>query len=244
MDLEVLGNKCKYCNENGKYKKRFNTILCDRHYRQLLKYGKVISTRNDPNSYYAVISIDKYDVKIDIEDVNRCKKYKWRNCGDNGYIFTKIDDKKIYLQNYILNTDLTVDHINHDIYDCRKENLRKANKSKNMMNSLLSKRNSSGVKGVSYDKERNKWYASITKDNKTYNLGRYESFHDAVLIRFKKEIELFGEFSIYYNKDNNIYVLDYFYENQYYSIKYNGEAMEVESLGNKDRNGFGSTGTK
>ena len=112
------------------------------------------------------------------------------------------------------------------------------------MNSLLSKRNSSGVKGVSYDKERNKWYASITKDNKTYNLGRYESFHDAVLIRFKKEIELFGEFSIYYNKDNNIYVLDYFYENQYYSIKYNGEAMKVESLGNKDRNGFGSTGTK
>ena len=243
----VLGqqeNKCKYCNDNGKFKRRFNMILCDRHYRQLLKYGEVIQTSRDPNNYYAVITTNKHDVKIDEEDVDRCKKYKWRSCGDNGYIFTTINNKKVYLQNYILNSCHTIDHINHNIYDCRKDNLREADKSKNMMNSLLSEINTSGVKGVCYDKSREKWLATIKKDGLRYNLGRYKNFNDAVIVRFKKEVELFGEYSIYHNKNDKTYSLNYDYNNQKYIITYNNGSVEVDVLGNEDRGGIGSTGTK
>ena len=153
-----------------------------------------------------------------------------------------INDKKVYLQNYILNSSFTVDHINHNIYDCRKENLRESNKSKNMMNSLLSKRNTSGVKGVSYDKSRGKWIVTIKKDGVRYNLGRYDDFNKAVLVRFEKEIELFGEHSIYCNKNNGTYLLTYHYNNKTYSIKCINNIIEIEVLGNDDRGGIGSTG--
>ena len=121
---------------------------------------------------YIIMKTNHHDVKIDKDDLYRCKDYKWRMCGKNGYVFAIINGQKTYLHSFIFNTDATVDHINHDIYDNRKNNLRISNKSQNMMNSVLSKRNTSGVKGVSFDTTRNKWMASIYKDGKNYNIGR------------------------------------------------------------------------
>ena len=167
---------------------------------------------------YFIMKTNHHDVKIDKDDADRCKDYKWRMCGDNGYVFAIINNKKIYIQSFILQTETTVDHINHDIYDNRKDNLRISNKSQNMMNSILSKRNKSGVKGVHYDVSRNKWLASIYKDGKNYNIGRYQDFHQAVYARFKKEIELFGHNSIYYNHNTNSYKLEYFYNNKLFII--------------------------
>ena len=74
-----------------------------------------------------------------------------------------INNKKTYLHSFLLNTDQIVDHINRDIYDCRKSNLRIVSKSENMMNSKLSTRNKSGVKGVYYDKSRGLWKSYIKK---------------------------------------------------------------------------------
>ena len=184
---------------------------------------------------YFIMKTNRHDVKIDKDDVHRCQLHKWRMCGDNGCVFAIINNTKTYLQSFILRTDVTVDHINHNIYGNRKENLRISNKSQNMMNSMLSKRNTSGVKGVSFDRTRNKWIASIYKDGKNYNIGRYQDFHQAAYARFKKEIELFGHNSIYYNQYSDSYFLEYVYNGQTFTIKSPDE--------NTYRGGHGSTGT-
>jgi len=179
----------------------------------MLKYGHIIHTRVDGNIAYAVIVIGEAKVLIDNDDYSKCSQYYWYKCGENGYPLAAINGKKTYIQNFILNTDKTVDHINHDIYDNRKNNLRIVNKSKNMMNSIISSRNTSGVKGVSYDKSRSKWKAYIQSEGMTFNIGRYDSYCQAVEARFKNEVKLFGHNSIYYDPIKNNYRLVYSYDN-------------------------------
>jgi len=64
----------------------------------------------------------------------------------------------------------------------------------------LKSNNTSGVTGVRWDKSRNKWYAEITFKKKVYYLGRHEKKQDAIKIRKKAEVELFGEFLEWYNR--------------------------------------------
>ena len=168
-------------------------------------------TSYDKNDIYAVLITNRNEVKIDVSDVGKCKPYNWRQCGEKGYTIAKINGENKYLHNFLLNTDKTVDHVNRDIYDCRKNNLRIVFKSENMMNSKLSTRNKSGVKGVYYDKSRGLWKSYIKKDGKMINIGRFKDFNEAVESRFKYEINLFGDKSCYYNKDSNQYEMVYRY---------------------------------
>ena len=62
------------------------------------------------------------------------------------------------------------------------------------MNTKISIKNTSGTKGVDFDKFSNKWRAAITLNGKYYNLGRFENKEDAIKARVKKANELFGEF--------------------------------------------------
>ena len=59
------------------------------------------------------------------------------------------------------------------------EHLRLATRSQNMMNCRGQKRNTSGFKGVSWDKNRNKWLVKIGIDHKYINLGRFDDPKEA-----------------------------------------------------------------
>jgi hypothetical protein len=75
-----------------------------------------------------------------------------------------------------------IDHINCDRSDNRISNLRLANPSTQGANVHKSKRNSSGFKGVSWDKISSKWRAVIGVQGKCLYLGRFdtaEMAHDA-----------------------------------------------------------------
>lgn len=58
-------------------------------------------------------------------------------------------------------------------------------KGKTMISKIgaMTKSNISGVVGVNWDKSRNKWQASIRYKGKRYNLGRFDSFNEAVQVR-------------------------------------------------------------
>jgi hypothetical protein len=60
----------------------------------------------------------------------------------------------------------------------------------NLTNKPLST-NTSGIRGVSYDKSRQKWSASIIFAGKTYNLGRFDSLKKAAEARREAEQTLY-----------------------------------------------------
>lgn len=68
-----------------------------------------------------------------------------------------------------------VDHINGDTFDNHVDNLRPATRFQNQWNQGLSKANTSGVKGLSWSKTENKWFACIRYNGKNKNLGYFET---------------------------------------------------------------------
>lgn len=83
-----------------------------------------------------------------------------------------------------------IDHINHNTLDDRKENLREVSNAENMRNrKWLQSNNKSGVVGVSWAADRNKWYVQLKFNGKPIPGGHYESFEDAVAARRQLEID-------------------------------------------------------
>ena len=66
---------------------------------------------------------------------------------------------------------LTVDHISHNTYDNRKQNLRIGTKADNIANRGILKSNTSGCTGVYLCKNVGKWRAVISRNKKRYTLG-------------------------------------------------------------------------
>lgn len=73
-----------------------------------------------------------------------------------------------------------VDHINGNGLDNRRKNLRLVTKSQNMMNSGVRVNNVSGYKGVSWVSREKKWRVTIWKENKQFDIGRFEDKVEAV----------------------------------------------------------------
>jgi hypothetical protein len=95
-----------------------------------------------------------------------------------------------------------IDHINNDKFDNRVENLRPATTSQNACNRKLSKLNTSGVKGLSWAKTQNKWFACIKINNKNKNLGYFETKElGAEFLHLAREM-LHGSYANHGNKEN------------------------------------------
>jgi hypothetical protein len=93
------------------------------------------------------------------------------------YAARQVDRKFIYMHREILNAPdgLHVDHVNGDTLNNQEENLRLATSAENAWNRDKYKNNTTGFKGVTYDKERGKFRAQITVHRKAKNLGRYDT---------------------------------------------------------------------
>lgn len=72
-----------------------------------------------------------------------------------------------------------VDHIDGNGLNNRRSNLRLATHSENQRNSKTPKSNTSGIKGVSWAANVNKWKATISFDNKQKHLGFFSEKADA-----------------------------------------------------------------
>jgi len=215
---EINIRYCEVCgvsNENTTvcHYKKYNMTLCNKHFCQIREYGKILNkTKKEINDYilndtYAeIILYDDYNLEkaraiIDLDDVEKCKPYRW-GCNSNKYVITIIDKKVLQLQNFILNYNETVDHKNRNPLDNRKENLRYATRQQNSRNITKAKNKSSDIIGVVYDKEKNKWRARINIGNKNVlHLGYYEDINNAIKERLKAEKQYFGEFAFKDNKN-------------------------------------------
>jgi hypothetical protein len=88
-----------------------------------------------------------------------------------------------------------VDHINRNTLDNRRENLRLASQTENTWNMGKQKRNTTGFKGVWFDKALGKYRAGLSNGNKTIHIGCFESAFDAAKAYDKKALELRGDFA-------------------------------------------------
>lgn len=88
-----------------------------------------------------------------------------------------------------------IDHIDGNQQNNRWSNLRAASNSQNNWNAKISKRNSSGVKGVHWDASRHRWFAQITIGGRRIPLGRYASIEEATVARHLAAKRLHGEFA-------------------------------------------------
>ena len=109
----------------------------------------------------------------------------------------KVAGKKVLMHRVIKNAPKShyVDHINHNTLDNRQSNLRLCNNSGNITNRNAPKNNSSGYKGVSKCKATGKWKAYISKDNKRYYLGGFDTKEKAAEEYNIHAIKLHGEFA-------------------------------------------------
>ena len=89
------------------------------------------------------------------------------------------------------------DHRNHNGLDNRRFNLRTCSPGQNRANQRLRKNNTSGYKGVSWDKSRGKWQVGIKPfGEKRRALGRYSDKETAARAYDEAARRLFGEFAL------------------------------------------------
>jgi hypothetical protein len=88
-----------------------------------------------------------------------------------------------------------IDHINGDTLDNRIVNLRPATKSLNAANSRLPRDNTSGVKGVSWNKNAGKWIANIAVRGKQHYLGIYSNKEKAAEAYRLAAVKFFGDYA-------------------------------------------------
>jgi hypothetical protein len=88
-----------------------------------------------------------------------------------------------------------VDHVDGNPLNNKIDNLRAATREQNMHNMKTPVTNTSGRKGVYWNKGSRKWQASIRVNDRLRYLGLYEQFNDAVAARERAERELHGEFA-------------------------------------------------
>lgn len=88
-----------------------------------------------------------------------------------------------------------IDHINENKLDNRKENLRIATAGQNRCNITKKKNNTSGFKGVVWDKDRQKWISQIRSKSKNHSLGRFKTKEEAALAYDVAATKLHGEFA-------------------------------------------------
>ena len=118
-----------------------------------------------------------------------------------GYLQVSVNNVKEYGHRLVwiwhygdIPAGLQVDHADGDRANNRVENLRLASQWENTHNSRRSLNNTSGVKGVCWDKRREKWLARLSIDRKVRHLGYYECLGEAEEVVMRTRQECHGEF--------------------------------------------------
>jgi hypothetical protein len=160
-------------------------------------------TRIEGDVAYITLS-QGYEAIIDAADVVIVGQYCWSAEVKSNYVAAHRKQpigngkcKNLYLHRAIMQPPehLVVDHIDGNPLNNRRSNLRLASKAENGRNAKLSRANSTGLKGVTWDRRYKKWRAQITCNKINRNLGRFDCPQKAHQAYLKAAQELFGEFA-------------------------------------------------
>ena len=132
---------------------------------------------------------------VDDQDYDYLMQWKWHAAKGVKYAGR---NRSIYMHQVIaerMGFETIADHIDGNGLDNRRENLRPATNQLNQANRGPQVNNTSGFKGVYYDKARDKWRAQIMVHQKQHNLGRFDDKVEAARVYNKAAKKHFGEFA-------------------------------------------------
>lgn len=126
--------------------------------------------------------------RIMICDADLWNKYKCHTWSERGGYAGTCHNKKTLLFHKLVKEcpeGYVIDHINRNVFDNRRENLRVTTPYVNLLNTSTYKNNKCGYKGI---KKRKKGYeAQITVNKKEIYLGYYHTLDEAIMVRKKAE---------------------------------------------------------
>lgn len=135
---------------------------------------------------------------IDEIDLDPIRDYNW--CLNNGYLYG-VNGKyigqlfhRMIAERMGLDLSNEIDHIDGDILNNKRNNLRSATHSQNMFNRKKQKNNTSGYRGVSWHKRAKRWSAYIRYQKKLIHLGYFDGLIQAAKTRDRAALKYHGEF--------------------------------------------------
>jgi hypothetical protein len=167
-----------------------NKIICN--YGEYLEID--ISSKTHPEAKMLIDRLDWVSLKtLGIGRVSAAlqRNYLYAQCRFNG--------KMVTIHKLLIMDAKIVDHVSRDGLDNRRTNLRACSHSENGMNRRMNCNNSSGFKGVCFDKRVNKFVAQIRLNGKRKHLGYFQTASEASEVYKAASLKLHGEYSIYYN---------------------------------------------
>jgi hypothetical protein len=119
----------------------------------------------------------------------------------SGYYVTRIKGVRIYIHKIVFlmfhgYTATTIRFLDGNSLNYAIENLRDCSVSEVLFTAKKRKDNSSGYKGVSWSKKRNKWVCWIGKDKKKIWLGYFDDKEKAHQAYIKESIKLYGNLDV------------------------------------------------
>lgn len=140
-----------------------------------------------------------FETIVDDETLIRLEELGGRWCvvikRGNPYFQKRLPGNKLVeLHRWIMGEPrgLYVDHISGDTLDNRRSNLRAVKNSTNIRNGKIRANNTSGVTGVRFRKERNKWEARIRVSYNIIVLGQFATKEEAIKARKQAEKKYFN----------------------------------------------------
>jgi len=135
---------------------------------------------------------------FDSFDLPVVMRYTW-HIDSLGYALTHDKGKMIKLHRLLLKPpkNTFIDHIDRNPMNNSRENLRICSTHQNCFNQGLRSDNTTGYKGVQYDKKGNRLVVRIGYKGRRYTIGRFppEKIIEAAKAYNQKAIELFGEYA-------------------------------------------------
>lgn len=148
---------------------------------------------------YIPLTRDQFAL-IDASDFVWLSQYNWQciKGWKEGIYYAKTDfgPRAILMHRLILDIHEKPGAIRGDHIDCnglnnRRKNLRILSASMNNFNTLgLHKHNTSGIKGVYWSTQKQKWHAELLYQGKKHHLGFFTDINAAAAARKRKENEL------------------------------------------------------
>lgn len=167
------------------------------------KYStKINKFIDNGDSTVYILDSENHKCLIDKEDYDIVKKWYWRKIPkrgniDKGYWVTNVKKEDKYTKSVLMIHQLIAeikygeydsslkipDHLSRNTDDNRKCNIVLKSNKNNSHNRGISKVNTSGKTGVSFNKQKNAWTAYITVNYKTIHLGDFADYDKAVKAR-------------------------------------------------------------